>query len=78
VELVFVVDTRGRAEMNDVVVKQATDQLFVPSARRAISGCRFEPARAGGRPVRFLVQQAVVFHGGAEWPFAEHTGEASP
>ena len=67
VELVFVVDTRGRAEMNDLVVKRATDQLFVPSARRA--GCRFEPARADGHPVRFLVQQAVVFHGGAEWPF---------
>ena len=69
VVFVFVVDTLGRPEMDDIVVNDATDPAFVASARRAISKCRYEPARLNGRPVRFRVQRAVIYRGSAEWPF---------
>jgi hypothetical protein len=68
VEFVYVVDTLGRPEMDDIVVKEATDPAFVPSARRAISKCRYEPARLNGRPVRFRVQRAVTYRWSSESP----------
>jgi hypothetical protein len=65
VGFVFVVDTLGRPEMDDIVIKEVTDRAFVGPARRAISKCRYEP----GHPVRALVQQAVNYRGAPEWPF---------
>jgi hypothetical protein len=67
VAFVFVVDTLGMPEMDDIVVQEATDPGFLPSAKRAISKCRYEPARLNGHPVRFLVQQAVTYAVDPEW-----------
>jgi hypothetical protein len=61
VELEFVVDTLGLAEMDDLFVAEASHIGFVQSARRAISKCRYRPAKKAGRPVRQLVQQRVVW-----------------
>jgi Gram-negative bacterial TonB protein C-terminal len=61
VSMEFVVDTSGLAEMGDLFVAEATHIGFVPAARRAIGKCRYRPAQKAGRPVRYLVQQRVVF-----------------
>ena len=61
VELLFVVDTFGRPEVQDMVVLEASHSAFIAAARRAIGKCRYEPARLRGRPVRVRVQQAVAF-----------------
>jgi TonB family protein len=61
VTLRFVVDTLGFPEMEDLVVWEASNQGFVQAARRAVAKCRYIPAEQAGRPVRFLVQQRVVF-----------------
>jgi outer membrane biosynthesis protein TonB len=66
VVLQFVVDTLGRAELEDLVVTEASNAEFIASARRAIAKCRYGPARKGGRPVRFRVQQRVVWRQDAE------------
>jgi TonB family protein len=64
VVLVFVVDTSGRAEINDLVVSEFSHPGFVQSARRIIAKCRFDPAVKSGRPVRYLVQQRIRFRQG--------------
>lgn len=61
VEMVFVVDTLGLAEVHDLVISEASHIGFVPAARRAVAKCRFQPARKAGRPVRRLVKQRAVF-----------------
>jgi outer membrane biosynthesis protein TonB len=61
VELRYVVDTTGLAELQDLVVVEASHIGFVDSARRAIAKCRYRPAMRNGRTVRFLCQQRVVF-----------------
>lgn len=62
VNMEFVVDTLGLAELEDLFIAEATHVGFIPSARRAIGKCRYRPAQKAGRPVRHLVQQRVVFH----------------
>jgi TonB family protein len=62
VELLFVVDTLGRPEVDDMVVSGSSNVGFVSAARRAVAKCRFIPARKDGRPVRQLVSQRVIFH----------------
>jgi outer membrane biosynthesis protein TonB len=62
VDLQFVIDTSGRAELDDLVVTAASHPGFVEPARRAIAKCRYRPARKGGRAVRFLVRQRVRYH----------------
>jgi outer membrane biosynthesis protein TonB len=61
VNLVFVIDTSGFAELQDLVVSEASHNGFIGAARRAIAKCRYRPAQKAGRPVHFLVQQRVVF-----------------
>lgn len=61
VNLQFVIDTLGFAELQDLVVSEASNMGFVGGARRAIAKCRYRPAEKAGRPVRFLVQQRIVF-----------------
>jgi outer membrane biosynthesis protein TonB len=61
VDLRFVVDTLGLAELEDLVVSEVSHVGFVDAARRAISKCRYKPASKAGRAVRVLVQQRVVF-----------------
>jgi TonB family protein len=61
VELQYVVDTRGRPEVEDMRVVEASNRGFVPSALRTVAKCRFTPAERAGRSVRQLVKQRVVF-----------------
>ncbi|HEX5580464.1 MAG TPA: energy transducer TonB, partial [Gemmatimonadaceae bacterium] len=57
----FVVNTDGLVDTNTFKVLQASDDRFVAAVREALPGMRFEPAKAGGRTVRQLVQQPFVF-----------------
>jgi periplasmic protein TonB len=57
----YVVDTLGRVEQGSVVVVDASHAAFVPPTEAAIAQARFRPARFGGRRVRQLVEQAVVY-----------------
>jgi protein TonB len=59
--LQFVVDSTGRVEPPSVAVLQPAHALFVESARRWLTRTRYTPAQIGGRPVRQLVQQELVF-----------------
>ena len=62
VDLQFVVDSSGRAELDDLVVLRASHPGFVLPARRATAKCRYRPAQKAGRPVRFLVRQLIRYH----------------
>lgn len=68
VTLRYVVDSVGRVERGSFQVVEATDSAFALAARDALAGARFRPARAGGRPVRQLVHQRIVFALGGEGP----------
>jgi protein TonB len=61
VELQYVVDTTGHAEVNSFKVLKTTHPAFVEPAREAISKGVFKPAKFKGQPVRQLVQQAISF-----------------
>jgi protein TonB len=61
VEIEFVVDERGRVDMNTVKVLESTHALFTAAVRNALAGMRFTPARVGGNPVRQFVRLPVVF-----------------
>jgi hypothetical protein len=61
VDFIFVVDTSGRAELEDLIVVEASNAGFIAPARRAIAKCRYDPARQQGRPVRIRVQQGISF-----------------
>ena len=57
----FVVDTLGRAEMDELRIVEADDPLFGEAVRRALPRYRFSPGEAGGRKVRTLVQLPFDF-----------------
>ncbi len=59
----FVVDTMGLAELEDLVVVEASNSGFIEASRRAMAKCRYRPARKAGRPVRSVVQQRIHFQG---------------
>jgi protein TonB len=61
VVLQFVVDSTGRVEPQSVSVLRPAHSLFIDSARRWLTRTRYTPAQIGGRPVRQLVQQELVF-----------------
>lgn len=61
VVLQFVVDTLGRVEPTSIRAVQSTFSGFDESARRAISACRYRPARMNNQAVRVVVQAPVVF-----------------
>ena len=58
---VFVVDERGRAEVDSVRFLSSNNQLFVDAVRAVLPRMRFVPAEIGGRKVRQLVQMPFVF-----------------
>ena len=62
VDVQFVVDSIGRAELDDLLVVEASHPGFIGPVRRAIAKCRYRPAQKAGRPVRFLVRQLVRYH----------------
>ena len=51
----FVVDTLGRAEMNEFKVVDATDALLADAVRAVLPRFRFTAGEAGGRKVRTMV-----------------------
>lgn len=57
----FVVDTLGRAELDDLAVMEAAHPLFVASVRTALERYRFTVGEAGGRKVRTRVQMRFEF-----------------
>ena len=57
----FVVDTVGRAELDDVVVMEATHALFAEAVKSALGLYRFSPGEFGGRKVRTMVQLPFTF-----------------
>lgn len=61
VVLEFVVDTLGQVEPATIRVVESAHPAFEASARAAISGARFRPARARDHAVRQRVRQAVRF-----------------
>ena len=63
VMLTFIVDTLGRAEPPSVKVVSSTNKVFEEPAKDVILKANFKPGRNGGRTVRVLVQQPVVFQG---------------
>jgi TonB family protein len=61
VVLAFIVDTLGRAEPLSVKVVSSSAPAFEQPTGEMVRRSRFAPGRSGGRPVRVLVEQAVVF-----------------
>ena len=57
----FVVDTTGAVEPKSIDVLASSDPLFTLAVREALERARFEPARAGGRRVRQMVQMPFAF-----------------
>ncbi|MEO8619425.1 MAG: TonB family protein [bacterium] len=57
----FVVDTVGRAELDNVTIVEATHQLFADAVKNALGQYRFSPGAIGTRKVRTLVQVPFTF-----------------
>lgn len=57
----FVVDTSGRVDMSTFTALEATNELFVDAVKRALAQWKFQPAEAGGRKVKQLVQMPLTF-----------------
>ncbi len=64
VELMYVVDTTGRAEPGSLRVLVSSHPAFEAAARESVTGGRSSPARLHGRMVRQLVRQALSFRVG--------------
>ena len=61
VEIQFVVDTTGRADMSTFKTLNTTDQSVTESVRDALPSMRFYPAESDGRKVRQVVRQTFRF-----------------
>ena len=61
VELEFVVDTTGRADLATARVVASPDDRFTSAVRAALRDARFVPGRFQGRAVRTLVRRAYRF-----------------
>ena len=61
VEMEFVVDTTGRADLATVRVISSPDERFTAAVRSALRDARFVPGRYQGRAVRTLVRRAFRF-----------------
>lgn len=55
----FMLDERGM--VHTPVVRSSTDEVFDQPVLDALRGARFEPARAGGKPVRSTVCRTFRF-----------------
>jgi protein TonB len=58
---VFVVNERGRAELETLRFTRSDHSLFEAAVKDALSALRFVSAEVGGRKVRQLVQMPFVF-----------------
>ena len=61
VNVQFVVDTTGRADLESFKVLSSTHELFTAAVRSHLAMMRYYPAEIGGRKVRMLVQQPFTF-----------------
>ena len=61
VEMEFVVDTTGRADVATARVITSPDERFTAAVRSALRDTRFVPGRYHGRAVRTLVRRAFRF-----------------
>ncbi len=64
VQFQFIIDTTGHAESNSFKLMNATNQLFVESAKSMLLKSVFKPGRLAGHPVRTQVIQSVSFSAG--------------
>lgn len=60
----FIIDTTGHAEPNSFKLLNATNQIFVESAKQMLLKSVFKPGRLAGHPVRTQVNQGVSFNTG--------------
>lgn len=61
VQVQFVVDTAGRAEMSTFRVLRTSDTRFVEAARLSVAATTYQPAELHGRKVRQVVEQPFSF-----------------
>ncbi|MDP9203154.1 MAG: energy transducer TonB [Gemmatimonadota bacterium] len=61
VQAQFVVNSSGRANMDDFKVLRSTNELFTQAVKNVLPRMRFSPAMIGGKPVNQLVQQSFQF-----------------
>lgn len=61
VNVQFVIDTLGRADMRTLAIISSTHYRFTETVRRALERARFAPAEFGGRKVRQVVRMPFVF-----------------
>ena len=61
VNVQFVVDTTGRADMSTLAVLSSTNERFTEAVRRALERARFGAAEVGGMKVRQVVRMPFVF-----------------
>ncbi len=59
VNLLFVVDERGRVE--DIVVQTSSDKLFEAAALSAVKQWKFEPGQRNGKAVRSRMRVPITF-----------------
>jgi protein TonB len=57
----FVVNERGRAELESLRFTRSDHSLFEAAVKDALAALRFVAAEVGGRKVRQLVQMPFVF-----------------
>jgi len=61
VQAQFVVNSSGKANMDDFKVLKSTNELFTQAVKNVLPRMRFSPAMIGGKPVNQLVQQSFQF-----------------
>lgn len=61
VEAVFLVDARGEAPAERVIIRFASDREFLLPARQLITGSAFRPAEVDGCPVPMLLRERIRF-----------------
>ena len=61
VQAQFVVNTQGKADLDQFKVLKSTNELFTQAVKNVLPRMRFSPAMIGGKPVNQLVQQSFQF-----------------
>jgi TonB family protein len=62
VELQFVVNENGRADMSTVKVLSSSNPAFTAAVKEALPRMKFSAAQIGGKKVEQLVQMPFQFH----------------
>jgi protein TonB len=59
VEIIFIVDKRGRVE--NPIVRKSSDPIFEKPALAAVRQWKFEPGKRNGKPVPFRMRVPITF-----------------